>query len=104
MRSKDNEKSNVVKKNLTRRDFIGKTTAGIATTAVSTGFSSIGLSSCKRGDINDENNGKYSKGGFSQLVEKLFQRKRFMLIIRSFQQNRCIYPEEIWKNNLKKTR
>ncbi len=60
----------MVKKSLTRRDFIGKTTAGIATATFSTGISSIGLSSCKKGDISDKNNGKYAKGDFSHLVEQ----------------------------------
>lgn len=70
MRHKEIERSNTVKKSLTRRDFIGKTTAGLATAAVSAGISSIGLSSCKRGDINDENSRKYSEGDFPYLVEQ----------------------------------
>ncbi len=70
MQNRDFERINIPKKHLTRRDFIGKTTAGIATAAVSTGISSIGLNSCKNGDINGENSGKYPKGGFTHLVEQ----------------------------------
>ena len=70
MQNRNFERINILKKSLTRRDFIGKTTAGIATAAVSTGISSIGLNSCNSGDINGENNGKYSKGGFSHLLEQ----------------------------------
>jgi len=61
----------MVKKSLTRRDFIGKTTAGITGAAVSTGISSIGMTSCKSNSHNAKNKEKYSKGDLAHLVNKL---------------------------------
>ena len=60
----------MVRKKLSRRDFIGRTTAGVAGAAVASGISSLGISSCKR-DVYGVNDGKYSTIAFSREVERV---------------------------------
>ena len=90
----------MVKKHFTRRDFIGRTTAGVAGAVVSTGISSLGINSCK-GDVHEENEGKYSSGAFAREVERLtpeepyeYHRCLSTSPVHIFRRDREAMPEE----------